>query len=40
LTELHIYVNEADPDFVRKTIRSIGKIAVQYDKAIEKYLIC
>jgi len=39
LNELHIYLNEADPHFVRKAIKAVGKIAVQYDKAIEKYLI-
>lgn len=29
-----IYINEADPHFVRKTIKSIGKIAMMYDKAL------
>lgn len=36
LNEFLIYLNEADPHFVRKTIKSIGKIALLYDKAIEK----
>jgi AP-1 complex subunit beta-1 len=31
-----IYLNEADPHFVRKTIKAIGKIAVSYEKAIDK----
>ena len=36
LNELLIYLNEADPHFVRKTIKSIGKIAITYDKALDK----
>lgn len=27
LNELNIYLHEADPHFVRKTLRSVGKIA-------------
>ena len=29
-------MSEADPDFVRKTIKSIGKIAIQYEKSVDK----
>ncbi|CAK80625.1 unnamed protein product (macronuclear) [Paramecium tetraurelia] len=36
LNELLIYLNEADPHFVRKAIKSIGKIAITYDKALDK----
>ncbi|CAD8159436.1 unnamed protein product [Paramecium pentaurelia] len=36
LNELMIYLNEADPHFVRKTIKSIGKIAIMYDKALSE----
>lgn len=31
-----IYINEADPHFVRKTIKSIGKIGMMYDKALNE----
>lgn len=36
LNELSIYLNEIDTDFVRKSIKAIGKIAIRYEKATEK----
>jgi AP-1 complex subunit beta-1 len=37
LTELAIYINEVDVEFVRKAIKAIGKIALRYEKSIERY---
>lgn len=37
LAELAIYINEVDTEFVKKAIKAIGKIAIRYDKSIEKY---
>jgi AP-1 complex subunit beta-1 len=36
LNELGIYINEADPEFVRRTVKALGKIGLRYDKSVEK----
>jgi len=36
LHELKEYTNEVDVEFVRKTIRSIGKCCIKLEKAAEK----
>lgn len=37
LQELTEYVNDPDPDFARKAIKSIAKICIKLDKAAKKY---
>lgn len=36
LAELATYVTESDTEFVKKSIRALGSIAVRFDKACEK----
>ena len=38
LNELKEYVTEGDPDFVRRSLRAISKIALRFEKSIEKCL--
>ena len=36
LNEIKEYVNEPDPDFVRRSITSLATIALKFDKAVDK----
>lgn len=36
LEELKEYINEVDSEFVKKCIRAVGKIAIRYEKSVEK----
>lgn len=36
LTEIKEYINEPDPDFVRRSITSLCTIALKFDKAVDK----
>ena len=36
LNELKEYINEADPDFVRRTIRAIGRVTVNFPQSVDK----
>ena len=36
LEELREYINEVDSEFVKKCIRAVGKIAIRYEKSVEK----
>ena len=36
LDELREYLNEVDSEFVKKCISSVGKIAIRYDRSVEK----
>ena len=36
ITELKEYSNEVDPEFVRKCIRSIARIALLFEKSVDK----
>lgn len=38
LNELKEYVTEGDPDFVRRSMRAISKIAIRFEKSIDKCL--
>ena len=39
INEIKEYVNEPDPDFVRRSISSIAKIAIKFDKAVDRLKI-
>lgn len=36
LDELKEYLNEVDSEFVKKCIRAVSKIAIRYEKSVEK----
>lgn len=36
LEELREYISEVDSEFVKKCIRAVGKIAIRYEKSVEK----
>lgn len=36
LNELSEYANEVDPDYIRRVVRVIGKIALKIDKSADK----
>jgi vesicle coat complex subunit len=36
LDELKEYLNEVDCEFVKKCIGALGKIAIRYDKSVDK----
>lgn len=36
INELGLYINEADPEFVRRSIKALGKIGLEFEKAGEK----
>lgn len=36
LEELKEYMSEVDSEFVKKCIRAVGKIAIRYEKSVEK----
>jgi vesicle coat complex subunit len=36
LDELREYLNEVDSEFVKKCIRAVSKIAIRYERSIEK----
>ena len=36
LDELREYLNEVDSEFVKKCIHAVGKIAIRYEKSVEK----
>lgn len=36
LDELKEYINEVDSEFVKRCIKAIGKIAIRYEKSVEK----
>lgn len=38
LNELKEYMAEGDPDFIRKAIKAVGKIAVRFEKSVDKCL--
>jgi vesicle coat complex subunit len=36
LDELKEYIGEVDSEFVKRCIRAVGKIAIRYEKSVEK----
>lgn len=36
LNELSEYANEVDPDYIRRVVKVIGKIAIKVDKSVDK----
>ena len=38
LNELKEYMAEGDPDFIRKAIKAVGKIAIRFEKSVDKCL--
>ncbi len=36
LEEIKEYISEVDSEFVKKCIRAVGKIAIRYEKSVEK----
>lgn len=36
LEELREYLNEVDSEFVKKCIHAVGKVAIRYEKSVEK----
>ena len=38
LEELKEYLNEVDSEFVKKCIQAVGKIAIRYEKSVDKCL--
>ena len=36
LDELREYINEVDSEFVKKCVKAVGKIAIRYEKSVDK----